>query len=91
MVTVLGWDRRRQYEQLFDGLEGLQRFRTIGDVSEALNAVKNVSVDFEVVLPETARHFEGLFRRAGKAWTLGYAVLKVAGEEEKYVWPDQKE
>jgi hypothetical protein len=31
MVTVLGWERRRAYEQLFDGLEGLQRFRNVDD------------------------------------------------------------
>jgi hypothetical protein len=90
MVTVLGWDRRRRYEQLFDGLEGLRRFRTIGDVWEALNAVRNVGTDFELVQPETSDYFEGLSRRSAKAWTLGYAVAKFAGVEEQYVWPGER-
>ena len=49
MVSILGWDRRRRYEQLFDGLEGLQQFRTIGNVWDALDAVRNVGTDFELV------------------------------------------
>jgi hypothetical protein len=89
MVTILGWDRRRRYEQLFDGLEGLRQFRTIGNAWEALNAVKGVSIDFEVLQPETSEYFKGLFRRGGKAWTLGYAVAKFAGMEEQYVWPGE--
>jgi hypothetical protein len=91
MVTILGWDRRRQYEQLFDGLENLRRFRTIGDVWDALDAVKSVSVDFELLQPETSEYFKGLFRRGGKAWTLGYAVAQIAGLEEQYVWPGERE
>jgi hypothetical protein len=51
MVTILGWDRRRRYEQLFDGLEGFWQFRTIGNAWEALNAVKSVSIDFESLRP----------------------------------------
>ena len=90
MVSVLGWDRRRRYEQLFDGLEGLRQFRTIGNVWEALNAVRNVGTDFEVVRPETSEYFEGLSRRSAKAWTLGYAVAKFAGVEEQYVWPGER-
>lgn len=84
MVTVLGWARRRRYEELFDGLEGLRRFRNIGDfeIYEALSAVKSVSIDFELVQPDTAQYFEGLFRRAGKAWSLGYAIARMAGLQE---------
>lgn len=90
MVSVLGWDRRRRYEQLFDGLEGLRQFRTIGNVWEALNAVRNVGTDFEVVRPETSEYLESLSRRSAKAWTLGYAVAKFAGVEEQYVWPGER-
>jgi hypothetical protein len=81
MVTVLGWARRRRYEELFDGLEGLRRFRDISnfDVVEALNAVRSLSYDFELVQPETSEYFVGLWRRAGKAWTLGYAIARWAG------------
>jgi hypothetical protein len=87
MVTVLGWERRRRFEELFDGLERLRRFRNISDfnVDETLDAVNDVSIDFEVVQPETAEYFKGLFRRGGKAWTLGYAIERMAGlpEEEE--------
>ncbi len=85
MVTVLGWDRRRRFEELFDGLEGLRRFRNLhaAEVWEALNAVKSVSVDFELVQPETAEYFKGLFRRAGKAWSLGYAIARMANLPEE--------
>jgi hypothetical protein len=82
MARALGWKRRRSYEQLFDSLERLGRFRdtTHGfDVWEVLSAVKDVSIYFELVQPDTAKYFEGLFRRAGKAWTLGYAIERRAG------------
>ena len=80
MVTVLGWARRRRYEELFDGLEALRRYRDIGrfQVWEILTAVKSVSIDFEVVQPETAEYFKGLFRRAGKAWSLGETISQMA-------------
>jgi hypothetical protein len=67
---MLGWKWRRSYEQLFDSLERLGRFRdtTHGfDVWEVLSAVKDVSIYFELVQPDTAKYFEGLFRRAGKS------------------------
>jgi hypothetical protein len=91
MVTVLGWERRRAYEQLFDGLEGLQRFRNVDDfdVAAALTVVRSVSNDFEFVQPETAEYFQGLWRRAPKAWDLGYAIARRAGlsdEEATTFW-----
>jgi hypothetical protein len=80
MVTVLGWDRRRKYEQLFDGLQNLQKFRNFPptEAYEALNAIRYLSVEFEIVQPETDQYFEGLFRRAGKAWTLGQTISQIA-------------
>jgi hypothetical protein len=27
----------------------------------------------------------------GKAWTLGYAIAKMAGLEEQYVWPREEQ
>lgn len=94
MVAVLGWERRRRYEQLFDGLERLRQFRNIDDfdVLAALNAVRSVSNDFEFVQPETAEHFRGLWRRSPKAWELGYAIARNAGlsdEEAASFWPPQ--
>jgi hypothetical protein len=84
MVTLLGWDRRRKLEELFDGLEGLRRFRDVSDseVWEAVDAVKSVSWDFEIVQPETSEYFNGLFRRAGKAWSLGYTIAQMGGLPE---------
>jgi hypothetical protein len=91
MVTVLGWERRRTYEQLFDGLEGLRRFRNIDDfdVPAALTVVRSVSNDFEFVQPKTAEYFQGLWRRSPKAWDLGYAIARQAGlsdEEATAFW-----
>jgi hypothetical protein len=81
MVTVLGWERRRKYEQLFDGLEDLRRFRNVDDfdVHAALTIVRSVSWDFEFVQRETAEYFQGLWRRTPKAWDLGYAIARQAG------------
>lgn len=80
MVAALGWKRRREYEQLFAGLERLGQIREANfDSYEALDAVRSVSVDFEYLRPDTARYFEGRFRRSVKAYSLGYAVEVQAG------------
>ncbi len=81
MVTALGWRRRRDYEQLFRGLERLGEFRHIDnfDVYEAVRTVRSVSIYFELLREDTAQYFKGRFRRAGKAWTLGYAIERHAG------------
>jgi hypothetical protein len=81
MVIALGWRRRRDYEQLFRGLERLGEFRDIDnfDAYLALAAVRSVSIYFELLCTDTARYFEGRFRRAGKAYTLGDAIERQAG------------
>jgi hypothetical protein len=81
LVTALGWRRRRDYEQLFRGLERLGEFRHIDnfDVYEAVRTVRSVSIYFELLREDTAQYFRGRFRRAGKAWTLGYAIERHAG------------
>jgi hypothetical protein len=81
MVTTLGWDRRRDYEELFARLERLGRYRNIDgfDVNSALDAARNVSVLFESLNPESAQYFEGLWRRSPKAWSLGYTIERMAG------------
>jgi hypothetical protein len=85
MVTLLGWNRRRKYQQLFDGLESLHKFRNFppSEALSALNAVRYLSVEFEVVQPETAQYFEGFFRRAGKAWSLGQTISYIAEMSKK--------
>ena len=91
MVTALGWRRRRDYEELFAGLERLGQVREGHfEVYEALDAVRSVSIDFEILRPATARYFEGLFRRAGRAETLGGLIERQAGvplEERSFFDP----
>jgi hypothetical protein len=62
-------------------LERLGRFRDIDeiDVNSALNAVRNVGVYFEILRPDSAQYFEGLWRRSPKAWSLGYTIERRAG------------
>jgi hypothetical protein len=79
MVALLGWKRRRQYEELFAGLERLGQFRDKLDADVALVFVRHLGDDFELLRPDTARYFEGRFRRSPKAWTLAYAIEVQAG------------
>jgi hypothetical protein len=73
MAETLGWDRRLKYMSLLDRLEGLEQFSHAQaiDFDEALTAIRSLSGYFEGCLPATACHFDGLFRRAGKAMTFG--------------------
>jgi hypothetical protein len=50
---------------------------------ERISDLKSVSIDFELVQPETVEYFSGLFRRAGNAWSLGYAIARMAGLPEE--------
>ena len=86
MVQVLGWERRRRFEELFSALDKLRELDESDslDVFAALTAVRSASVYFELVEPKTAEYFTGLFRRAGKAWTLGDSVQINAGLDP---WP----
>jgi hypothetical protein len=81
MVEQLGWERRRLYNELFHGIERLGQFRDISsfDIDAALSAARHVSVYFELLRPDTARYFKGLWRHTPKAWTLGYAIAVHAG------------
>jgi uncharacterized protein YutE (UPF0331/DUF86 family) len=81
MVTALGWERRRSYEDLFTALENLRPFCDVDDfqVYEALDAARNASSYFEDVQPDSSGYFGGLFRRSPKAWSLGYAIEVQAG------------
>ena len=81
MVEKLGWERRRNYNELFQGIERLGHFRDIDnfDVEAALVVVRNVSLYFELLHPDTARFFKGLWRHSPKAWTLGYAIAVHTG------------
>ncbi|MDH2352572.1 hypothetical protein QCM80_18215 [Bradyrhizobium sp. SSUT112] len=83
MVTALGWKRRRTYERWLHWLERLGEFQDVNnfEAHEALNVVKAISNHFEMLRPETARYFEGFWRRSGKAWDLAYSILMMARRE----------
>jgi hypothetical protein len=73
MVTLLGWERRRHYEELFDGLERLQKFRDGNafqyyhqNIPEALQAVRDVSWLFELLRAQTPSSREESGRRQGR-------------------------
>ena len=82
MVTALGWERRRKYESWLYWLERLREFRSVNnfDVTEALNIVKPVGNFFEMLRPDTAKYFEGFWRRSGKAWDLAYTIEMIANK-----------
>lgn len=90
MITALGWERRRAYERLLEGLERLAEFRDVNhfDVHDAFIAAGDVSDDFRMLRPETAEYFKGLWQRSHKAWTLGYAIAMEAGVADKYYQED---
>lgn len=83
MVEVLGWDRRRKYEALFDSLGSLGAFKDADsiNVDEVLSRVAEVAIDFQLVDSDTQVYFEGRFQRAGKAWSVGQTVSFMAGLE----------
>jgi hypothetical protein len=82
MAQTLGWERRLRYDELFNDLEELsRRFNDphTFDLQEALAVVKRISIDFEIVRPETHHYFEGLHPGSPKAWTLGYTIQRMVG------------
>jgi ubiquinone biosynthesis protein UbiJ len=81
MIAVLGWERRREYEALLDHLEQPSAVKSVDHVAVdgVLSLVKDVSVDIEIVRPECAEYFSELFRRAGKAQSLGESIAQMAG------------
>jgi hypothetical protein len=81
MVEKLGWERRRYYNELFQGIERLAQSRKVEyfDVDEALSAVRALSNYFELLRPDTGRYFKGLFRRSAKAWAIGDTIAVRAG------------
>jgi hypothetical protein len=82
MVDVLGWDRRRRYTALSNGLEELRAFSDQNlewENEEALMKIRNLSYDFEFCLPITSEFFDGLFRRTPKAMSLADYVDQIGG------------
>ncbi len=79
MVSILGWKRRREYEQLLASLEKLQHPGKYFDVVETLWDVQLASSYVQIVEPKTSTYFEDFFVRAGKAWSTGDNILIQAG------------
>jgi hypothetical protein len=86
MITALGWNRRRTYERLLEGLERLAAFRHAKpfEVHDAFIAAGDVSDYFRMLRPETAEYFKGLWQRSHKAWSLGYTIAMYAGVGDTY-------
>ncbi|MGL3104915.1 hypothetical protein [Bradyrhizobium sp. BR 1432] len=83
MASILNWSRRALYQRVFAGLAKLRVRLDDPDFEpwDTLVDVKNISVHVRTVRPETEESFEGFFERAGKAWSLGEAILYQAGME----------
>jgi len=93
MVTVLGWERRRNYETLFSALETLGQFRNADefDVGDALRATQSAANYCECLQPACSEYFAGLFQRSPKAWSLGYAIQMQAGVIDRFGEPVKPE
>jgi len=76
MVESLGWERRRDYIELFQNVERLGQFRDIDsfDTDAAPYALRSVSNYFKLLRPDTVQYFDGLWHRSPKTWTLGYTI-----------------
>lgn len=85
MVGVLGWKRRRLYEEMFDQLEELSQFtdKADFDVFDCMTTVRSLADYLQRIQPNVGQYFEGFFRRGGKAWTLGYAIEVQAGVNDQ--------
>lgn len=86
MITALGWERRRDYERLLEGLDRLAKYQDLNqfDVHGALYEAMDVSDYFRMLRPETEEYFAGLWQRSHKAWSLGYSIAMQAGVGDTY-------
>jgi hypothetical protein len=84
MAALLSWDERTHFETLLDHLEQLQKINWDVDDSswphEARGHFAAMSYHYEFLVPNSAKHFEGLWRRMPKAMTPGDWVRRIAGE-----------
>jgi hypothetical protein len=87
MAAILGWKRRRQYEQLFDAIEVLGQYRTMNtfQVSDAEVAANRAADWFETLRPQLQKAFGGLRYRPDVRFSprrhlpLGTAIIQEAG------------
>jgi hypothetical protein len=85
MADILGWDRRRRYNALVRGLEGLGQFDSaerITDPDEPLRVIRSLSHDFEYCLPDADNLFAGLWRRYPKAMSTADWVRRIGGADK---------
>lgn len=83
MASILNWSRRAIYQRVFAGLAKLRERLEDPEFEpwDTLVDVRNVSQNVRIIRPDTQETFDGFFERAGKAWTLGEAILFQAGME----------
>lgn len=88
MIEVLGWRRRRDFASLLNSLSEIRKhYHSLREnVWETLYAVTQAADACEILFPETISHFEGRFRRGGKAMSRGDIVLMYADLPEE---PDE--
>jgi hypothetical protein len=87
MVAVLGWKRRRLYDEMLDSLDDVRRFesKVTPEIYELLTAIKLLATRLIVLNPDVEQYFEGLFWGSPKAWALSFAIQLRSGLD-----PDQE-
>jgi hypothetical protein len=82
MTALLSWAERMHFETLLGRLEQLQQIDWDKDsaLDDATGHFAAMSFDYEFLVPSSAEHFEGLWRRTPKAMTTGDLVRRIAGE-----------
>jgi hypothetical protein len=80
MLHDLPWDKRIHFGRLFDGLDMLRRnSEMFEDPLELLPDLQDLSIHFEMCVPKTQNHFEGLWRRTPKAMSFADWVRRAGG------------
>ena len=82
MVSTFVWEKRMAFSHLIDGLESLNEVAQENDdeyCSELLYLIRNVTREFENCIPQSEKHFEGLWRRTPKAMERADLIKYYAG------------
>jgi len=86
MVTLLSWDRRRYYEDIFAELERLRNYAGNNfNPTDLFVAIASTSRYFALLRPEIDKYFDGRFDRKRKVQTLGWIIRKRAGIREELI------
>jgi hypothetical protein len=71
------------FEEMLGHLEQLQKIDWHDEFwsDEAMSHFRAMSWAYEFLVPKSAKHFEGLWRRTPKAMSVGDWVRRIAGEK----------